>query len=101
MHRTSAANTATFNTASIMLLSTESRLPLEVLICRRPGKFPAARKMPSDWFVVECPLSGVKWTLLTEAAEAHVTLATDVRTAQQLGSLAILLAIGRASSLVS
>src|SRR5262249_34397650 len=41
MHRTSTANTATFNTASIMLPSTESRLPLKVLICRRPGKFPA------------------------------------------------------------
>jgi hypothetical protein len=41
MHRTSPANTATFNIASIMLPSTESRLPFEVLICRRPEIFPA------------------------------------------------------------
>ena len=40
MHRTSTANTATFNNASIFP-STESRLPLEVLICRRPELFRA------------------------------------------------------------
>src|SRR5262249_8878903 len=40
MHRTSAANTATFNSASIMLPSTESRLPHEVLIFRGPEAFP-------------------------------------------------------------
>jgi hypothetical protein len=39
MHRASAANTATLNTASIMLPSTESRSPFEVLICRRPEIF--------------------------------------------------------------
>jgi hypothetical protein len=41
MHRTNAANTATSNTASIMLAPIESRLPLEVLICRGQGTFPA------------------------------------------------------------
>jgi hypothetical protein len=41
MHRTNAANTATFNTASIMLPSTEGRLPFEVLICRKLEIFPA------------------------------------------------------------
>jgi hypothetical protein len=38
MHRTDAAKIATFNTASIMLPSTESRLPFEVLIFRRPAR---------------------------------------------------------------
>ena len=47
MHKTRAANTATFNTASIMLPSTESRLPFEVLIFRRPEIFPVVAQM--DW----------------------------------------------------
>jgi hypothetical protein len=39
MHRPSVAKTATLNSASIMLASTESILVFEVLICRRP-EFP-------------------------------------------------------------
>ena len=50
MHKISAAKTATFNTASIMLPSTESRLSFEVLICRRPEIFPAI--MTDDYPVV-------------------------------------------------
>jgi hypothetical protein len=47
MHRSSAAKTAKFITASIMLPSTESRLPFEVSICRRPEIFPAVAQ--TDW----------------------------------------------------
>ncbi len=39
MHRASVAKTATLNSASIMLLSIESRLPFESLICHRPEIF--------------------------------------------------------------
>jgi hypothetical protein len=42
MHRPSAANTATFKSASIMLAITEIELSLEVVICRRLEIFPAA-----------------------------------------------------------
>ena len=47
MDRTKAAKTATFNTASIMLPSTESRLPFEVLIFRRPEISPVVAQI--DW----------------------------------------------------
>jgi hypothetical protein len=53
MHRTRAANTATFNTASIMLPSTESRLPFEVLIFRRPEIFSVVAQM--DWMEKDFP----------------------------------------------
>ena len=48
MHSTNAANIATFNTASIMLPSTESRSPLEVLICRPFQIFPVAGNASDD-----------------------------------------------------
>jgi hypothetical protein len=59
MHRTSAANTAIFNTAPIMLSSTESRLPLQVLICRRSEIFPAidASMNVSFWHKADIQLS--------------------------------------------
>jgi hypothetical protein len=46
MHSTNAANIATFTTASIMLPSTESRLPLDVLI--RSEIFPVAGSASDD-----------------------------------------------------
>jgi hypothetical protein len=48
MHRASAANTATFNTASIMLPSTESRIAAWVLICRRAKIFPGSLWVGDD-----------------------------------------------------
>ena len=48
MHRPSVAKTATLNSASIMAPSTESRLPLEGLICHRGELFPVASNTSDD-----------------------------------------------------
>jgi hypothetical protein len=53
MHRPKVAKTATVNIASIMLPSTESRLPFEVLIFRRPEIFPVVAQM--DWMEKDFP----------------------------------------------
>src|SRR5262249_27683119 len=48
MHRPSAENTAILTTASIMAPSTERRLSLEGLICRRPQLFPVTGNASDD-----------------------------------------------------
>ncbi len=58
MHRPRVAKTAILNTASIMAPSTESRLPLEGLICPSPEIFPVAGSASDDHHSLVLLISG-------------------------------------------